>query len=808
MTDLEERLRADLPDLADALAGVRTDEAPSGSDAPRRTGASRNGSARMLVLAIGAAVLLVAGFVVFSDDGSERTAVNTAEESLAPVGPGAWAALPDAPIDRRAYPASLWTGTEALFWAGSSLDRSFAYGDGAAYDPVTDTWRTAAVPGWGHPGLVSVVVDGELFATAKGSIGRLEVETGDWVEVPPPTGIEVRSIAAGDGGIWALGARSADGARLGVAFRGTDTDRWIDGDDLTGPDGSAAVDALRDLEQPVLWSSDGLVIWTATKGFAYRPGRGWTTLPSLPEGGDPILASRAAVHDDELIVFVERATDERAAVRPLRPDPSGTWQRIGDVDLPVRDLARTTIAAAGESIMLLPPRGRPVSLHVPSGRSDEHPDAPIQGLERPGTVWTGAQLIVWGGVPDHADRTGPGGMVWSPGDEDPDHTGGSTSSTAVVDSSSWSGAGFSELPVSGIAVAADDELLLYDYAGTELARTTTHAVAQLQRSNGLELAVVRPEPSVDVVPADRSEVPPDCEAAATGGGVRVALCGGEEQQPQRVESVSPTGEHRVIAGPPAGSNGLGHWRTAIPSPDGRLVLATWSGECESVTAFLIPTDGGQTATTIDGRGGLADAVESSGVGWAPDGRAIVELGTGVCGAGAAEPGVHLLDPVDLRTEVVIPLADPQPTVHLWRAGAYGNDAEWIFSDVLEQLGLEGCCGEPSHGGLALTAGARWDGYDIPIGATPPGSTDTVPFNDLVKSSEPIDLAGAPATAGEADLGPFVAFSCGDRIWTFGGSGAGDRPTVDAVRDLAAAVLPRLGCTAGNRPLATGHGTPG
>ena len=109
-----------------------------------------------------------------------------------------------------AYPASILAGTEAVFWAGSSLDRGFAYSDAAAYDPSTETWRSASAPGWGHPGLISVEVDGLLFATAKGSIGRLDVDTGDWVELPAFDQLEIRSIAPGDGasGRWAPAPRS------------------------------------------------------------------------------------------------------------------------------------------------------------------------------------------------------------------------------------------------------------------------------------------------------------------------------------------------------------------------------------------------------------------------------------------------------------------------------------------------------------------------------------------------------------------------------------------------------------------------
>ena len=53
-------------------------------------------------------------------------------------------------------------------------------------------------------------------------------------------------------------------------------------------------------------------------------------------------------------------------------------------------------------------------------------------------------------------------------------------------------------------------------------------------------------------------------------------------------------------------------------------------------------DGYQSAVT--GQPGLRNAPESIGLGWARDGRAVVELPQGVCGAGSSRPGVYLVDP--------------------------------------------------------------------------------------------------------------------------------------------------------------------
>lgn len=528
MTDVEGRLRRDLPALADALSGTKpgdgdqeTDQEAGAAGGP----AARPRGRRKLVLAACAALLLAAGFVVNDRDGTDRTAVDAVDRSLAPEGPGAWDVLPDAPIDPRAYPVSMWTGTEALFWAGSSLDRSFAYGDGAAYEPSTDEWRVAPVPGWGHPGLISVDVDGQLFATAKGSIGRLDVDTGEWIELPTLDSIEVRSIAPGAGGIWALGPRSDDPRRLAVAFHDLDTGRWAEGNDLAGDDGARAVEALTDLDQTPLWTGTELVVWAEDRGFAYRPEGGWMTLPALPAAEEETVASVAIVHSDELVVFVEATVGERRSVEPFRLNSSAGWTPIGDGDLPVADLARTTVTSAGDSIMLIQPKGPPVSLHVPSGEVHEHIAAPIQGIERPGVVWTGSQLVVWGGVPDDAGGSNPRGMRWTPGEE-PSTTDDSTSSTSrPATETAWSGAVFADLPPSGIAIVDGDEIVLHDFAGNELSRGTTPATSQLQDSNDRLLAAVRPGPAVDAVPADLSEVPDDCESAATGGGVRVARRG-------------------------------------------------------------------------------------------------------------------------------------------------------------------------------------------------------------------------------------------------------------------------------------------
>jgi hypothetical protein len=108
---------------------------------------------------------------------------------------------------------------------------------------------------------------------------------------------------------------------------------------------------------------------------------------------------------------------------------------------------------------------------------------------------------------------------------------------------------------------------------------------------------------------------------------------------------------REVAGPP---EPRGRWRSLHVSPDGRTLLATWSGECEVPTAYFLSAQGGQARP-------VADKIESVGLGWSHTGEARVELLAGACGHGAKKPGVYLIDPGSgSRKFVEGPLKGPMP----------------------------------------------------------------------------------------------------------------------------------------------------
>jgi N-acetylneuraminic acid mutarotase len=54
-----------------------------------------------------------------------------------------WRSLSPAPIEARAGHTAVWTGTEMIIWGGRDCV-DCALGNGAAYDPLTDSWRNVA----------------------------------------------------------------------------------------------------------------------------------------------------------------------------------------------------------------------------------------------------------------------------------------------------------------------------------------------------------------------------------------------------------------------------------------------------------------------------------------------------------------------------------------------------------------------------------------------------------------------------------------------------------------------------------------
>ena len=111
---------------------------------------------------------------------------------------------------------------------------------------------------------------------------------------------------------------------------------------------------------------------------------------------------------------------------------------------------------------------------------------------------------------------------------------------------------------------------------------------------------------------------------------------------------------------------IGHWRWAIPAPDSQHALAQWSGECEVPLAMLVDLRNGEVSPAIGERGAQWTATPTSyGVGWLPDGRAVVHVIQSECGISAREGGVYLVSPNDRAAKFVAAVGSGDTSILVW-----------------------------------------------------------------------------------------------------------------------------------------------
>lgn len=80
----------------------------------------------------------------------------------------------------------------------------------------------------------------------------------------------------------------------------------------------------------------------------------------------------------------------------------------------------------------------------------------------------------------------------------------------------------------------------------------------------------------------------------------------------------------------------------FPSPDGRTLLAQWSGLCEVQSTYFVSADTGRR------RAILGRAAESSALGWTRDGLAKIRIPRPLCGGAHLGAGIYAIDPETLK----------------------------------------------------------------------------------------------------------------------------------------------------------------
>lgn len=312
---------------------------------------------RFGAIAVLALVALVVPFVLSSGDKDTHLAAGPpATPSIGGDGsnadllsPGETRKLAKSPLSGRSTMAAVWTGDEMLIWGGDGPNGQL--GDGAAYNPRSDSW--------------TVLPDAPLSAR--------NAPAAVW------TGEEML--------LWG-GHSTQEAYRDGAAFNPT-TRRW-----RTIPDAP-----FRSAGLPIgVWTGSEMIVIAGVNtrdAAAFDPASNlWRRLPDLPSA--PQAPSPTAVWTGDKVITITGdnlldVTDGYGSreVVALRPQ-GGAWTTVGVLTPGEGVLGWTDavlIAASGDRAFEVSDGGmKPIS-SAPAGM--EVSDAPA--------VWTGTQLIQWGG---------------------------------------------------------------------------------------------------------------------------------------------------------------------------------------------------------------------------------------------------------------------------------------------------------------------------------------------------------------------------------------------------------------------------
>ena len=389
-----------------------------------RTGGRR--APRRSFIAVTALVLLLASCAAHTPSTGPSAAPSspavtgspsTSHTATPPVTPASWRILPQAPIVSTppgSQAQAVWDGTEMLIvtsrWAP---DKRSCMEVGAAYDPASDTWRS--LPSMPHTGdcgnpLMTdrAVWTGKellLWGTANAAF---DPATNQWRRLPqPPTGFGGPAFAVwtgrqmigwgGGGGDLAFN----DGAAYTPA---TNTWRMLPPAPLQGHGRHGVAGVWTGTEVVVAGgvaaTRRGQRVFSDAAAYAPRTNT-WRSLASMPVGG----WDGSAVWDGHEVLLVQAIPPAAQDLsdpmrRGLAYDPlADHWRRLAPMVYPrfgsVVVWTGHELIVWGGSLESPPPHGE--TYDPASNTWTPMPVSPLRARYGAPGVWTGSSLIIWGG---------------------------------------------------------------------------------------------------------------------------------------------------------------------------------------------------------------------------------------------------------------------------------------------------------------------------------------------------------------------------------------------------------------------------
>lgn len=371
----------------------------------------------VLAAAAVTAVIVASVAVVGGGDRSPRPTRPTGPTlPVAVPGSAGWTRLPGAPIAPRSEYVAVWTGKKMIVWGGYSNP---TYGNGAVYDPATRTWTKMATGPLAGRDLPVTVWTGKdmLIFGGSGPSGAYsdgaayDPATNSWRKLAPiPGALGGNLTGSGSYAVWTgkvmlvcgffgNGSGAHGGGSLAAATYNPAANSWTTG---------AVAPAQAPLFGDAFWTGKEMIVWGPSadspdqlQGLAYNPAtRNWSTLPASPLGRAGRDAMLAAWTGKYLVVGGGDSSTGLKKDAAAYDPATNSWQRLPDAPVGFEGNGTAPDIWTGASVITIEDGvrgGRPLSLDLSTRSWSLGPKAPVPGRQEAEELWTGSEVLVWGG---------------------------------------------------------------------------------------------------------------------------------------------------------------------------------------------------------------------------------------------------------------------------------------------------------------------------------------------------------------------------------------------------------------------------
>lgn len=308
-------------------------------------------------------------------------------------------------FNARAYHTACWTGTEMVLWGGYD---GIYLGDGARYNPVTNQWtyfnnNINAPAGRTEHGMVwtgsDLIVWGGKNASGRlGNGAKFNFAANSWSPLPagPPV-LEAFSTVWTGTEMILYGGLSNGYSTTGYRFHAT-TGQWkpVPSSTTAGIPGRTRHSAV--------WTGSKMIVWGGTNADGYLNGGGlfdpvsetWTALPAIP-ALLPRHSHTAVWTGTEMIVWGGEG-DYGYFSDGARFHPGSTaWATLPTQGKPASRRSHTAVWTGTEMMLWGGAAAHGPSDHGAVFNPAENAWKPMQyGHPGGSSVWTGNELITWG----------------------------------------------------------------------------------------------------------------------------------------------------------------------------------------------------------------------------------------------------------------------------------------------------------------------------------------------------------------------------------------------------------------------------